>query len=55
MDLGTANTLIVGRGRGLILNEPSEVMVSDIDPKKRKILGLGLEGREILKKIQGTL
>jgi rod shape-determining protein MreB and related proteins len=55
VDLGTANTLIVGRGRGLILNEPSEVMVSDIDPKKRKILGLGLEGREILKKNPGHI
>lgn len=55
VDLGTANTLIVGRGQGLILNEPSEVMVSDIDPKKRKILGLGLEGREILKKNPGHI
>jgi rod shape-determining protein MreB and related proteins len=55
VDLGTANTLIVGRGRGLILNEPSEVMVSDIDPKKRKILGLGFEGREILKKNPGHI
>lgn len=55
VDLGTANTLIVGRGKGLVLNEPSEVMVSDIDPKKRKILGLGLEGREILKKNPGHI
>ena len=55
VDLGTANTLIVGRTHGIILNEPSEVMVSDIDPKKRKILGLGLEGREILKKNPGHI
>ena len=55
VDLGTANTLIVARGHGLILNEPSEVMVSDIDPKKRKILGLGLDGREILKKNPGHI
>jgi rod shape-determining protein MreB len=55
VDLGTANTLIVAKGKGLILNEPSEVMVSDIDPKKRKILGLGLEGREILKKNPGHI
>ena len=55
VDLGTANTLIVARGQGLILNEPSEVMVSDIDPKKRKVLGLGLDGREILKKNPGHI
>ena len=55
VDLGTANTLISARGKGIILNEPSEVMVSDIDPKKRKILGIGLDGRDILKKNPGNI
>ena len=53
MDLGTANTLISVRGKGLVLNEPSEVMISDIDPKKRKVLGVGLEGRAIYDKNPG--
>lgn len=55
VDLGTANTIISVRNKGIILNEPSEVMVSDINPKKRKILGIGTEGREILKKNPGNI
>lgn len=53
VDLGTANTLISARGKGLVLNEPSEVMISDIDPKKRKVLGVGTEGRAIYDKNPG--
>ena len=53
VDLGTANTLISARGQGLVLNEPSEVMISDIDPKKRKVLGVGIEGRAIYDKNPG--
>ena len=53
VDLGTANTLISARGQGLVLNEPSEVMISDIDPKKRKVLGVGIEGRVIYDKNPG--
>jgi rod shape-determining protein MreB len=53
VDLGTANTLISARGKGLVLNEPSEVMISDIDPKKRKVLGVGIEGRAIYDKNPG--
>ncbi len=55
VDLGTANTLISGLGKGIILNEPSQVMVSSIDPKKRKILGIGLEGIEVFKKNPGHI
>lgn len=53
VDLGTANTLISAFGKGIVLNEPSEVMVSNIDPKKRKVFGIGAEGREIIKKSPG--
>jgi rod shape-determining protein MreB len=31
MDLGTANTLIYVRGKGIVLNEPSVVAISEID------------------------
>jgi len=55
VDLGTANTLIAAQNKGMILNEPSQVMVSSIDPKKRKVLGIGLEGLEILKKNPGHI
>lgn len=55
IDLGTANTLIAVRGKGIVLNEPSQVLVSETNPKKRKILGIGLEGVEVFKKNPGHI
>ncbi len=45
IDLGTANTLVYAPGRGVILNEPSVVAVSEID---NKILAVGLEAKEMI-------
>lgn len=55
VDLGTANTLIAVRNKGIVLNEPSQVMVSEINLKKRKVLGIGTEGVEIAKKNPGHI
>lgn len=55
VDLGTANTLIAVKGKGIVLNEPSQVMVSETNIKKRKVLGIGLEGVEISKKNPGHI
>lgn len=55
VDLGTANTLIAVRGKGLVLNEPTHVMVSETNVKKRKVLGIGLEGSQIAKKNPGHI
>ncbi|MBC7419406.1 MAG: rod shape-determining protein [Bdellovibrio sp.] len=55
VDLGTANTLIAVRNKGIVLNEPSHVMVSETNVKKRKVLGIGLEGSEIAKKNPGHI
>ena len=55
VDLGTANTLIAIKKSGIVLNEPSQVMVTEIDLKKRKILGIGNEGIEIFKKNPGHI
>ena len=44
VDLGTANTLIAVKNKGIVLNEPSQVMVTETNLKKRKILGIGDEG-----------
>ena len=38
IDLGTANTLVLLPGKGIILNEPSVVAVSEQD---NKILAIG--------------
>ncbi|MEK7174466.1 MAG: rod shape-determining protein [Patescibacteria group bacterium] len=45
IDLGTANTLIYLRGRGLVINEPS---VAAINNKTNQILAVGLDARKML-------
>ena len=35
MDLGTANTLVYAKGRGIVLNEPSVVAIATIKGKNR--------------------
>ncbi|MBC7742450.1 MAG: rod shape-determining protein [Bdellovibrionaceae bacterium] len=55
VDLGTANTLIAIRDKGIVLNEPSQVMVSETNVKKRKVLGIGFEGTQIAKKNPGHI
>lgn len=46
IDLGTANTLVFVPGRGVVLNEPSVVAVSE----DNKILAVGLEAKEMIGK-----
>lgn len=55
IDLGTANSLIAVKGKGIVLNEPSIVAVTETNMKKRKILGIGLEGVQIAKKNPGHI
>lgn len=45
VDLGTANTLIYVKGRGIVLNEPSVVA---LDTNTREILAVGLEAKKML-------
>lgn len=45
IDLGTANTLVFVPGRGVILNEPSVVAISEID---KRILAVGAEAKEMI-------
>ncbi|GAB6281527.1 MAG: rod shape-determining protein [Ignavibacterium sp.] len=44
MDLGTANTLIYIKGKGIVLNEPSIVA---FDRKTKKIIALGNEAKQM--------
>ncbi len=55
VDLGTANTLIAARGKGVILNEPSLIAFSQSGPGKRKILGVGIEAQEKLLRTPGNI
>ena len=45
IDLGTANTLVFLPGKGVVLNEPSVVAVSEID---NRVLAVGLEAKEMI-------
>jgi rod shape-determining protein MreB len=45
IDLGTANTLVFLPGKGIILNEPSVVAVSEVD---KKVLAVGNEAKEMV-------
>jgi rod shape-determining protein MreB len=45
IDLGTANILVFVPGRGIVLNEPSVVAVSEED---NRILAIGLEAKEMI-------
>lgn len=55
IDLGTANTLIAARGKGILLNEPSLVAYSETSPGRKKIHAVGLEAREVLAKTPGNI
>jgi rod shape-determining protein MreB len=45
IDLGTANTLVFLPGKGIVLNEPSVVAVSEQD---KKVLAVGFEAKEMI-------
>jgi len=47
IDLGTANTLVFVPGKGIVLNEPSVVAVSEID---NRILAIGSEAKDMIGK-----
>lgn len=47
IDLGTANTLVYVPGRGIVLNEPSVVAVSEQD---NQILAVGIEAKDMIGK-----
>ena len=47
IDLGTANTLVTLKGKGIVLKEPSVVA---IDRRNGEILATGYEAKEMLRK-----
>ena len=57
IDLGTANTLISVRGKGIVLDEPSVVAIrQEGGPNgKRTIAAVGLEAKQMLGKVPGSI
>ncbi|MBL8669267.1 MAG: rod shape-determining protein [Alphaproteobacteria bacterium] len=54
IDLGTANTLVYVRGRGVVLNEPSVVAIAEIKGKKQ-VLAVGDEAKLMLGRTPGNI
>lgn len=55
VDLGTANTLIAVRGRGVVVNEPTLIAFTEPRPGKRKIISVGLEAQERMDSTPGNI
>ena len=54
MDLGTANTLVYVKGRGIVLNAPSVVAIATIKGKKQ-VLAVGDEAKLMLGRTPGNI
>jgi rod shape-determining protein MreB and related proteins len=54
IDLGTANTLVYVRGRGIVLNEPSVVAIANVKGKKQ-VLAVGEEAKLMVGRTPGNI
>jgi rod shape-determining protein MreB len=54
IDLGTANTLIYVRGKGIVLNEPSVVAIRQEGGQKR-VAAVGIEAKRMLGRTPGNI
>ena len=55
IDLGTANTLVYVKGKGILLNEPSVVAIQDTADGKKEVLAVGAEAKTMVGKTPGTI
>ena len=54
IDLGTANTLVYVKGRGIVLNEPSVVAIASVKGRKQ-VLAVGEEAKLMLGRTPGYI
>ena len=55
IDLGTANTLVIAKGHGIIINEPSVVAVKNEKYGQTKVLAVGQEAKDMVGKTPGNI
>ncbi len=55
IDLGTANTLVYVKGKGIVLSEPSVVAVHMDGRFKNRVLAVGLEAKNMLGRTPGNI
>jgi rod shape-determining protein MreB and related proteins len=54
IDLGTANTLVYVKGRGIVLNEPSVVAIANLRGRKQ-VLAVGEEAKQMVGRTPGNI
>ncbi|HEX6016372.1 MAG TPA: rod shape-determining protein, partial [Geminicoccaceae bacterium] len=54
IDLGTANTLVYVKGRGIVLNEPSVVALAT-NRGRRQVLAVGEEAKQMVGRTPGNI
>ncbi len=55
IDLGTANTLVYVKGKGIVLSEPSVVAVRKHDRDRNRVLAVGREAKMMLGRTPGNI
>ncbi|MDA3903784.1 MAG: rod shape-determining protein [Desulfuromusa sp.] len=55
IDLGTANTLVFMKGKGIVVSEPSVVAVKTGNAGQRKVLAVGKDAKEMLGRTPGSI
>lgn len=55
IDLGTANTLVFMKGKGIVVSEPSVVAVKTGAAGQRKVLAVGTAAKEMLGRTPGSI
>ncbi len=55
IDLGTANTLVFMKGKGVVVSEPSVVAVKTGAAGQRKVLAVGIDAKEMLGRTPGSI
>jgi len=55
IDLGTANTLVYVKGKGIVLSEPSVVAVRKSDRDRGRVLAVGREAKMMLGRTPGNI
>ncbi|MBN2644066.1 MAG: rod shape-determining protein [Desulfuromonadaceae bacterium] len=55
IDLGTANTLVYLKGKGIVVSEPSVVAVQKETTGAKKVLAVGVEAKKMLGRTPGSI
>ena len=55
IDLGTANTLVYVKGKGIVLSEPSVVAIRTDANAKNRVLAVGLEAKNMVGRTPGNI